>query len=104
MKKLMNLLRAWNLQRKLSRMNRHTKFWYFKRECRRARTLAKDTGVRHRVYLFDKYMAVSRGDIIRLKRHGFLDKKSSTGMLAKTVLYDTLTGANTHPQFSNRKV
>ncbi len=79
-------------------------FKHFRRECRRAERYARETGKRYRVYLFDRYRAFSREDIIRMKNYGIISKKQHTGMYSRLVLYDTLTGANTHPEFSNRKI
>lgn len=105
MKKLINLIRALNLKRKLRRMNRRTGFRYFKRECKRARQYSKNNdGKRYRVYLFDGYRALCRDDIQRMKNQGILSKRDETGILSKNAFYDTQTGANTHPEFSNRKI
>jgi hypothetical protein len=104
MKKLINLFRAWNLQRKLRRMNKLAGWKYFKRECRHANHMAKYNNKRYRVYLFDKYRALSRDDVQRMKNYGQLSKKDSTGILSKNAFYDTQTGANTHPDFCNRKI
>ena len=79
-------------------------FRYFRKECRLAEQRAKETGKRYRVYLFDRYRALSREDIIRMKNHGVINKKEQTGMYSKLVLYDTATHSNTHPDFLNRKI
>lgn len=105
MKKLINLLLVLSYQRKVRRMNRLTKFKYFKKACREAHRLSKENdGKRFRVFLFDKYRVWSREDIQRMKNHGVISKKESTGILSKNCFYDTLTCTNTHPQFSNRKI
>lgn len=79
-------------------------FRHFRRECRRAEQYALETGKRYRVYLFDRYRALSREDITRMKNYGIISKQQETGMYSKLVLYDTLTRSNTHPDFSNRKI
>lgn len=79
-------------------------FKHFRRECLEAERLAKENNKRYRVYLFDRYRALSREDIIRMKNYGVISKKQETGMYSKMVLYDTMTNANTHPDFSNRKI
>jgi len=105
MKKLINLLIALNYRRKVRRMNRLTKFKYFKKACREANRLSKENdGKRFRVFIFDEYRVWSRDDIQRLKNQGVLSKKEQTGILSKNCFYDTLTRTNTHPSFSNRKV
>lgn len=104
MKKLINLIRAWNLRRKIRKMNRLAAFKYFKRECQRADEMAHFNKKRYRVYLFDRYRALSREDIQRMKNYGQLSKKDNTGILSKNAFYDTQTCANTHPEFCNRKL
>lgn len=104
MKKLLNLIRALNLRRKLRRLNKLAGFKYFKRECRRADEMAHFNNKRYRVYLLDKYRALSRDDIQRMKNYGQLSKKDETGILSKNAFYDTQTKTNTHPDFSNRKL
>lgn len=102
---VIKLLIALNYRRKVRRMNRRMGFKYFKRECKRARQYSKDNdGKRYRVYLFDKYRALCREDIQRMKNQGIISKHDETGVLSKNSFYDTLTNTNTHPQFSNRKV
>lgn len=102
--KFVNLIRAIILHYQLRKINRKANFRHFKREVRNARKLAKLTGKRYRVYLFDEYRALSREDIQRMKNRNVIDKKQQTGMLSDMVLYDTLTDSNTHPKFSNRIV
>lgn len=104
MKKLINLIRAWNLRRKIRRLNKLAGFKYFKRECKHADEMARFNKKRYRVYLLDRYRALSREDIQRMKNQGILSKKDETGILSKNAFYDTQTGANTHPEFSNRKL
>lgn len=104
MRKILNIIRALVLRAKLRKMTRLTKWRYFRRECRRADRLAKDSNKRYRVYLFDRYRALSREDIQRMKNYGQISKKEQTGILSKNAFYDTQTGANTHPEFSNRKL
>ena len=104
MKKLINLIRAWNLRRKIRRLNKLAGFKYFKRECRHADEMARFNSKRYRVYLLDRYRALSREDIQRMKNYGQISKHDETGILSKNAFYDTLTKANTHPEFSNRKL
>lgn len=103
-KRIKRAARHARIRRETRKMNRLQGFRYFKRECRKAERLADENGIRYRVYLFDRYRALSREDIIRMKNHGVISKKQETGMYSKMVLYDTLTHANTHPDFSNRKI
>ncbi|OJV39317.1 MAG: hypothetical protein BGO29_07455 [Bacteroidales bacterium 36-12] len=86
------------------KMMRLQSFKHFRRECRRAERYAAESNKRYRVYLFDRYRALSREDITRMKNYGIISKKQETGMYSRLVLYDTLTHANTHPDFSNRKI
>jgi nucleoside-triphosphatase THEP1 len=105
MKKLINFLLVMNYRRKVRRMNRRTGFRYFKRACRKANRLSKENdGKRYRVFLFDKYRVWTREDVQRMKNQGIISKKEETGILSKNCFYDTTTGVNTHPQFSNRKI
>ena len=105
MKKLIYFLQAMDYRRQVRRMKRHTGFRYFKRACRQARKLSKENnGKRYRVYLFDEYRVWSRDDIQRMKNQGVVSKKEETGILSKNCFYDTQTGVNTHPKFSNRKI
>ncbi len=104
LKRISRALGRANARINYRRMLRLQKFRYFKKECRLAEQLSKEKNIRFRVYLFDRYRALSREDIIRMKNHGVISKKEETGMYSKLVLYDTLTHANTHPDFSNRKI
>ena len=104
MKKLINYLRAIRLRRKLRKLNRLMGWKYFKQECRRADEMAHFNGKRYRVYLFDRYRALCGDDIQRMKNQRILSKHNNTGILSKCAFYDTQTGANTHPDFSNRKL
>ena len=91
MKKLIYFFQAMNYRRKVRRMNRLTKFRYFKKACHEARKLSKENdGKRFRVFLFDKYRVWSREDIQRMKNQGVISKKESTGILSKNCFYDTL--------------
>lgn len=103
-KRIKKAARHARIRREARRMNRLQKFRYFRRECLEAERLARETGKRYRVYLFDRYRALSREDIIRMKNHGMISKKQETGMYSSLVLYDTLTHTNTHPDFFNRKI
>lgn len=103
-KKLFNYLRAIRLRRQLRKMNRLMGFKYFKRECKRADEMAEYTGKRYRVYLFDRYRALCGDDIQRMRNQRMLAKHDNTGILSKKVYYDTQMKANTHPEFSNRKL
>ena len=85
-------------------MNRLTKFKYFKKACREANRLSIENGKRYRVFLSDQYRVWTRDDIQRMKNQGIVSKKEETGILSKNCFYDTQTGVNTHPQFSNRKI
>lgn len=103
-KKILNIISALILRSRLRKMNRLAGWKYFKRECHRADEMAHFNNTRYRVYLFDKYMALSREDIQRMKNYGILSKKNETGILSKSAFYDTQTKANTHPEFFNHKL
>ena len=75
MKKLINLIRAWNLQRKLRRINRLAGFKCFKRECKRADEMARFNNKRYRVYLLDRYRALSREGYSTHEKSGIIIKK-----------------------------
>jgi hypothetical protein len=86
-------------------MNRLTGFRYFKKACREANQLSKyNNGKRYRVYLFDEYRIWCHEDITRMKNQRVISKHEETGILSKNCFYDTQTGVNTHPHFSNRKL
>lgn len=104
MKKIANMIRALIMWARLRRMNRLTGWKYFRRECRRANEMAHFNKKRYRVFLLDKYRALSRDDVQRMKNYGQLSKREATGILSKNAFYDTETRANTHPEFSNRKI
>lgn len=104
MKKLINLIRAWKLLHKLHRFNKLTDFKHFKRECRHADEMAHFNNKRYRVYFGNGYIALNRDEVIELKKTGEIDKAQNTGILSNVSFYDTQTKANTHPEFSNRKL
>lgn len=103
-KRIKRATRHARIRRETKRMNRLQGFRYFKRECLEAERLARETGKRYRVYLFDRYRAYSREDICLMKNRGIISKKQETGMYSKMVLYDTLTHTITHPDFLNHKI
>ncbi len=104
MRKIKRALTKWRNRRFIRKMERAQSFKRFRRACREAERLAVENNKRYRVYLFDRYRALSREDITRMKNHGIISKKQHTGMYSDLVLYDTLTHSNTHPDFSNRKI
>lgn len=104
MKKLINLIRALVLRAKLRRLNRLADFKHFRRECRRADEMAHFNNKRYRVYLYDRYMALTSDDVVALKKSKQLCKSQNLGVLSKEAFYDTQNRANTHPEFKNRKL
>ena len=92
-------------RRKLRRAKKLTGFKYFRKACREAKKLSKENdGRRYRVFLFDEYRVWTRDDIQRMKNQGLISKRENTGILSKNCFFDTQTGVNTHPKFSNRKI
>jgi hypothetical protein len=103
-KRIKRAARHERIRRETKRMSRLQGFRYFKRKCIEAERLARETGKRYRVYLFDRYRAYSRQDIQLMKNRGVISKKQETGMYSNLVLYDTLTKTITHPDFLTHKI
>lgn len=103
-KRIKRAVRHARIRHDVQRANRLQKFRYFNRECLEAERLARETGKRYRVYLFDRYRAYSRQDIQLMKNRGVISKKQETGMYSNLVLYDTLTKTITHPDFLTHKI
>jgi len=105
MKKLFNFFRRVNYRIKVRRMNRKANFRHFKKAVHQAEYLSiQNDNKRYRVFLFDEYRVWTRDDIQRMKNQGLISKRENTGILSKNCFFDTQTGVNTHPKFSNRKI